>query len=100
MGGDSIGALAGICRCKRMTDNGTRITPVDLRLLGGMAGSVGEGATCRIRREKNLGRGGPELDVASFCPLTWVVSVVEVQQECGSWQLQLLGGFELRGPEG
>jgi DNA-binding SARP family transcriptional activator len=65
-----------------------------------MAGSVGEGATCRIRREKNLGRGGPELDVASFCPLTWVVSVVEVQQECGSWQLQLLGGFELRGPEG
>jgi DNA-binding SARP family transcriptional activator len=26
--------------------------------------------------------------------------VVEAQQECGSWHIQLLGGFELRGPDG
>lgn len=69
------------------------------------AGVVGQGraplAEHAGKFAKNTWGGAAQSGVvASFCPLTWVVSVVEVQQKVDSWSLRLLGGFELRGPEG
>jgi DNA-binding SARP family transcriptional activator len=81
------------------------VTPASHTRGGSAAGVVEQGRAPPAEHagkfaENTWGGAAQSGDVASFCPLTWVVSVVEVNVSYESWSLQLLGGFELCGPEG